>query len=444
MSISLDQLLAMLQAVRTRLGQEPDATPDTPFAEALDSMGMAEYLADLADELGLTVAALEQRVGRRFTTVADLARTLQQVAAPTVVGQASPLVPGQAGTLVLRPSWLCATVAYLPNRRQPAHERDLLIGRPPGWLQRHAGIRSFSCWGEEDPLTAAQQCGRACLARAGLEAREVGALVVTATAPPLLAGLGACLHHRLGLPGQAIPLEVGGGCCGFLSAVWTAHHLLSRMDDVLILSVEAPGRWLSLVPGPAGETASLFGDAAAACLLSTRARGGGARPLCEVTVRAEGGRAALLQAVHTSGRGVEIQMEGVELAAWAVETMAEQVRSLSDRQGLTPEQLAGVVPHAGNGRLPGLLAHYLDLPVERILSTTAETGNLGSASLPVAAASRAAADAVGPGTRRVAADLVRAAAAPLVLVAVGVGLLSGAALLGPAVPAISALADPQN
>jgi 3-oxoacyl-[acyl-carrier-protein] synthase-3 len=419
----------MLQAVQIRLGQEPDARPDTPFADALDSMGMAEFLAGLADELGLSVAALEQLAGRRFTTVADLARTLQQAGRTALPsrpdGSGDPSHgrdPSHGGSKSGNPrslpsAWLCATVPSLPTRRQPAHERDTLIGRPAGWLERHAGIRSFSCWGEEDPLVAAEQCGRRCLEKSGLAAHDVGALLVTSTAPPLLAGLGAILHHRLGLPEHAIPLEVGGGCCGFLAALWTAARVLSGTDNILLFCIEAPGRWLNLVPGSAGETASLFGEAAAACLVSKRPRGVGARPLLEVTLQAEGGRGGLLQAVGVPGAGVEIRMDGVELAAWAVEAMAEQVKALTEGQRLTPRDLAGVVLHAGNGRMPGLLAHRLGLSVERMLSTTAETGNLGSASLPVSAL-----------------ELPSEWTGPVVQVAVGVGLLSGAALLGASQP----------
>jgi 3-oxoacyl-[acyl-carrier-protein] synthase III len=46
------------------------------------------------------------------------------------------------------------------------------------------------------------------------------------------------------------------------------------------------------------------------------------------------------------------------------------------------------VVHGGNGRLPGLVALQLGIPVERIWSQTSLTGNVGSASLPVAWASQ--------------------------------------------------------
>jgi hypothetical protein len=80
---------------------------------------------------------------------------------------------------------------------------------------------------------------------------------------------------------------------------------------------------------------------------------------------------------------------------------------------LTAPDLAGVAVHGGNGRLPSLLARRLGLPAEKVWSETARTGNLGSASLPVAWAAQAPA---GPG--------------PVVWVAFGAGAPWGAALFG--------------
>jgi 3-oxoacyl-[acyl-carrier-protein] synthase III len=48
-----------------------------------------------------------------------------------------------------------------------------------------------------------------------------------------------------------------------------------------------------------------------------------------------------------------------------------------------------VVAHGGNGRMPALLARQLSLPPDRVWSETPRTGNLGSASVPVAWAAHA-------------------------------------------------------
>src|SRR5436853_245679 len=84
------------------------------------------------------------------------------------------------------------------------------VHRPPGWWNAHAGIRRRHVWEDEDAVEAAAGVGRASLGAAGLLVEEVGGLLVTSQAPPLLAGLAAAIHQRLDLPPRAVALEVGG------------------------------------------------------------------------------------------------------------------------------------------------------------------------------------------------------------------------------------------
>src|SRR5262249_3184394 len=107
-------------------------------------------------------------------------------------------------------------------------------------------------------------------------------------------------------------------------------------------------------------------------------------------------------------------MDGTPLAARAIRTMAQAVRDLAARHGLAIADLAAVVAHGGNGRMAELLARQLDLPAERVWSATPHTGNLGSATLPVAWALHQP-----------------QASGPVIWPAVGAGLTWGAALTRP-------------
>jgi 3-oxoacyl-[acyl-carrier-protein] synthase-3 len=182
---------------------------------------------------------------------------------------------------------------------------------------------------------------------------------------------------------------------------------------VLIVSVEAPSRFLKVEPGAAGEAAALFGDAAAACVVCAKPPGPEAVPVGGVVLGCDGASAGLLRVLPSAGGMCEVQMDGGALASRAVRAMADAVLMLTERRGIAPLDLAGVVMHGGNGRLPGLLARQLGLPPERVWSETPRTGNLGSASLPVAWDTR-------PG----------AAGGMMAWTAVGAGLTWGAALIG--------------
>jgi 3-oxoacyl-[acyl-carrier-protein] synthase-3 len=309
------------------------------------------------------------------------------------------------------PAWLAATAARLPAARQTAGEIDALLGRPPGWLEAHAGIRARGLWREEDPLDAAARAAGDCLEQASFPLPAVSGLLVTSEAPPQPAGLAASLHHRLGLPPSSLALEIGGACTGFLAALSVAHRFLTPDAGMLVLAVEAPSRWLATRPRTAGE-AALFGDGTAACLLTGRPAGTSPLALLDVVLETDGGTGGFISVTNGGEGGFEVVMDGPALAQRAVRAMGRAVQQVAHRHRLEAAELDTLVMHGGNGRLPALLARRLRLPADRVWSDTANSGNLGSASLPAAWAARPA----GPSPRLVA------------WTAAGAGLQWGAAL----------------
>jgi 3-oxoacyl-[acyl-carrier-protein] synthase-3 len=295
---------------------------------------------------------------------------------------------------------------------QSAAEINSLINQPAGWLQERAGIEHRGIWGEQDPLAAAAEAGLGCLSQAGLSPADVGALLVTSETPPLLLGLAASIHERLGLKTTSAALEIGNACTGFLAALWLARELIGRTGPILIIALEAASKYLKLEPGPGGEFAALFGDGAAACCLGDRPTGNQSVLVNDVVLETDGTGASLLKVASWDKGSVSVAMMGKALSSRAVRTMAQATRALAQKHGLDISQVEAVISHGGNGRMPALLARQLGLPPQRVWSETSTTGNLGSASLPVAWASR------GP------------IPGPVLWTAVGAGLTWGAALTG--------------
>jgi 3-oxoacyl-[acyl-carrier-protein] synthase-3 len=421
-----DQLLDRIHRVRQELGSPPvAANAQSRLGDLLDSMALVELVVRLAEDCGVAPEAIEESVQRRFSTVQELAQGLHAAGLDPIRGHASapaaapdkdpggfPTARTESRPTVLGSCWLGPMVARLPVPVQDAEDINRLLGRPPGWLQEHAGIERRCLWGNEDPIAAAAGAAMESLGQAGLGPGDIGALLATSEAPPMLAGLAAALHHRLGLPTHTPALEVGAACTGYLAAVWLGRSLLSRLRSVLVVAVEAPGALLKVEPGPAGEAAALFGDAAAACLLAREPTSGAAVPLTDIVVGADGGSGHLLQAKRRESGDIEVEFNGIVLAGRAVRVMAQAVRSVLVQRGLRLGDVGAIVCHAGNGRMPALLARQLGIAADRVWGETARTGNLGSASLPVAWALK------GP------------VAGPVAWTAVGAGLTWGAALTG--------------
>lgn len=376
--------------------------PGQLLSDLLDSMGLVELIGVLARDRGVTTEAVERAAERRFSSVAHLADALERASPSAVPHVASVVEQSQVA------GWLSSPICYIPQVVEEAAELDRRLARPVGWLESHAGIKRRHVWGTEDAVEAAACVALESLSAAGLLGEELGGLLVTSQAPPLLAGLAATLHRRLDLPPRTVALEVGGACAGFLQALWLAHSLIDRLDAVLIVAVEAPSRHLVVEAGEAGEAAALFGDGVAACLI-TRESASSALPLRDVELSVADNPGLL--SVEGDGRsGVRLRMDGPRLAARAIEALAETIEALVQRHRLSVNDLSSVVVHGGNGRLPALVARRLGLSAEKVWSLTSEAGNLGSASLPAAWAR---------------AGVLRS---PVAWAAVGAGLVLGAAL----------------
>src|SRR5262249_50591536 len=218
MNHSLDELTAhvlnRLRLVQQTLGVEADEKDaNTRFADLIDSMGLVELVAVLAADCGGPPAAVGDCVQRNFSTIGGLAQAMSAAGivprcevepASLTEPQTTPAERTTLGT----GCWLVATAVRLPATVQPAEAVDEALGRPRGWFEGHAGIQQRRIWGSEDPVQAAADTARSSLVRAGLELADVGALLVTSEAPPMLAGLAAAIHYRLSLKANVPALEI--------------------------------------------------------------------------------------------------------------------------------------------------------------------------------------------------------------------------------------------
>jgi 3-oxoacyl-[acyl-carrier-protein] synthase-3 len=415
---AMARLQAALYQAREGMGAAapPAEAADTPLVELLDSMGMVDFLALVAGAFGTTPGQIEECAGREFTTIHELASTLNAASLRPTREAELPCLRAQIELGQEKPAkgcWLCATSVRLPRRYQSAAEMNAALSQPAGWLEEHAGNRGRFLWSGEDPVLAASDAAKRCLTEANLSPEEVGALLVTSEAPPMLIGLAAALHDRIGLWPGAFAFEIGSACTGFLAALRIGQSLLAQVGAVLIVALEAPSQYLKVKPGRGGEAAALFGDAAAACVLCQKPVGNDPIGLTDVWLATDSGAGAdCLVRVDREGGELALTMHGSALAARAVRALAQAAEAVTRRHGLSISQLAGLIIHGGNGRMPPLVARQLALPSERVWSETATTGNLGTVSLPAAWAARP-----------------KREAGPIVWAAVGAGLTFGAALM---------------
>jgi 3-oxoacyl-[acyl-carrier-protein] synthase-3 len=164
--------------------------------------------------------------------------------------------------------------------------------------------------------------------------------------------------------------------------------LAGEHGRVVIVAVEAPSRYLRIEPGPAGETAALFGDGAAVVVVGTQSASGAFPTIGRIHFWTDGSASDAFRIRLDDRNRLAAHMDGSRLAAAAIHAMAATLNEVLEANRIGIHALQAIVVHGGNGRLPELLARHLSYPPERVWSETTTTSNLGAASIPVAWQSR--------------------------------------------------------
>ena len=236
------------------------------------------------------------------------------------------------------------------------------------------------------PLLAAQ-AGERALARAGLAASEIDAVVVSTCTGSLCPGLSGHVVERLGLRPdvQAFDL-VGQGCAAALPNLMLGKALLDAGSCARVLSicveVSSAAMYLDNDPGVL-ISACLFGDGAGAAVLSRQAAACSGERTVEwkdSTSLIEPGQRAALMFEQRDGMLRNVLTRAVP--ALAADYAERVLGTVLDRAGLRTGDVGTWVMHAGGRDVLQALRHRLNLDPGELRYSAAmlrEYGNMSSA-----------------------------------------------------------------
>ncbi|TCJ37192.1 beta-ketoacyl-ACP synthase III [Parafrankia sp. BMG5.11] len=279
----------------------------------------------------------------------------------------------------------------LPKRAVPNAEMAQMVDTSDEWIVERTGIRNryIAGEGETTATLAADACRRA-LEAAGLEASDIG-LIVLATATPdqTFPATATKVQDMLGCRG-GIAFDVAAVCSGFLYALATADSMLrtGMAKRALVIGAETFSRILDWEDR---TTCVLFGDGAGAFVLEARevaAEGYGDGPgILFSQLHADGAHNELLYVdggASTTGTIGKLRMKGREVFRHAVVNLATVLQAVLEQTGFTAEDIDWVVPHQANARILDATARKLGLPADKVVVTVDQHANTSAASVPLA------------------------------------------------------------
>jgi 3-oxoacyl-[acyl-carrier-protein] synthase-3 len=287
-------------------------------------------------------------------------------------------------------SRISGTGSALPSRRVSNDElaADLAtrgVETSDEWIVARTGIRfrHFADAGMTS-VDLGEQAARRALDAAGLQASDIGLIIVATSTPDMIFPSNATLiQGRLGAAGGAA-FDVQAVCAGFVYALTVADQFVrsGMTRHALVIGAEVFSHILDFNDR---TTCVLFGDGAGAVVLSTSDTPG----VLSSALHADGRQASIL---CTPGRvsGGEIagspflKMDGQAVFKQAVHVLEDVAREALAKADRAPSDVDWMVPHQANIRIMTHTAKKLGIPTEKIVVTVDQHGNTSAASIPLA------------------------------------------------------------
>ena len=164
--------------------------------------------------------------------------------------------------------------SYLPECIVPSSALEQEWHLPEGWIARATGVRERRVAAGESTVEMAALAARQAIAHAAVDPREIDLIIGASITPQQAVPCTAVFVQRaLGLEESgAACFDVNATCLSFLFALQTAAHFVhsGTFKKVLIFSSEIHS--ISINPNEP-ESAALFGDGAAAAIVSAAQAG---------------------------------------------------------------------------------------------------------------------------------------------------------------------------
>ena len=255
------------------------------------------------------------------------------------------------------------------------------------WIVERTGIRQRYIAGEgETTSTLATEAARKALDDAGVDASEIG-LIVLATATPdhTFPATATQVQSALGCRG-GVAFDVQAVCSGFLYALGTAESLLrtGMAKKALVIGAETFSRILDWEDR---TTCVLFGDGAGAVVIESREVEADGPGIIATKLHADGAHKDLLYVdggPYTTGEVGKLRMKGREVFRHAVVNLAEVLNEVLDDASIVADDIDWVVPHQANARILDATARKLCLSPDKVVVTVDQHANTSAASVPLA------------------------------------------------------------
>ncbi|MBI5557865.1 MAG: ketoacyl-ACP synthase III [Deltaproteobacteria bacterium] len=283
------------------------------------------------------------------------------------------------------------TGSALPARVLSNEDLEKMVDTSDEWITTRTGIknRRIARLGEETSMLAAS-AARNALAMARLSATDLDMIIVgTITSDMGMPSCACLVQKELGAT-NAFAFDINAACSGFVYSLDLADKYVKADPGLKILVIGAE-TLSTRTKWDDRNTCVLFGDGAGACIVTGAA---GNQGLLASKLFSDGSLYKLLymdsapsmnkELFRTENDGSYIKMAGKDVFKYAVRCMEGAVMTVLEREQVSIQDIALVIPHQANIRILKSLAERLGVADEKIYINLHKYGNTSAASIPIA------------------------------------------------------------
>jgi 3-oxoacyl-[acyl-carrier-protein] synthase-3 len=287
---------------------------------------------------------------------------------------------------------ITAVQGYVPEFRLTNELLESMVDTNDAWITERTGIKERRILkGEDQGMSVmAIEAVKGLCAKRGIDPMEIDLLICcTVTADMQFPATANIICDQVGAR-NAWGFDVNAACSGFIYGLVTGAQFIESGKHKKVVVVGGD-KMSSIIDYTDRATCIIFGDGAGAVLLEPNAEGLGIRDSilrsdgsgCQFLHQKAGGsrRPASIRTVEAKEHYV--YQEGKAVFKFAVTNMADVSAEIMERNGLTSDDVAWLVPHQANKRIIDATAHRMGLDDSRVMVNIEKYGNTTSGTIPL-------------------------------------------------------------
>ncbi|MCG8373097.1 MAG: ketoacyl-ACP synthase III, partial [Balneolales bacterium] len=281
---------------------------------------------------------------------------------------------------------------YLPEARLTNFDLEKMVDTNDEWIRTRTGITERRIL--KDPAKASAFMGaeaaKEALQSAGVEASEIDLIILATVTPDYLFPATACLVQNMIGASKAFAYDLSAACSGFVYALTTGATFIEAGQAKKVLVIGSD-KMSSIIDYTDRTTCILFGDGAGAVLLEASDDETGIINSIHYTegdtncslYQHAGGSLNPASAETVAANQHVISQDGKAVFKKATVGMADVSLEIMEKNNLTADDVAWLVPHQANLRIIDATANRMGVSSDKVMVNIDKYGNTTAATIPL-------------------------------------------------------------